>query len=57
MVDAAAVIASAAEGGDGHGEPDLKDGVLGVTIPKKPEVQAKRITVGSGDKGAATAKS
>jgi len=36
---------------------DLKDGVLSVTIPKKPEVQAKRITVGSGDKGGATAKS
>ncbi|HEY0712323.1 MAG TPA: HSP20 family small heat-shock protein [Polyangia bacterium] len=31
-----------------HVNADMKDGVLTVTIPKRPEVQPRRITVGSG---------
>jgi HSP20 family protein len=33
-----------------HANADLKDGVLTVSVPKRPEVQAKRIPVGGGDK-------
>jgi len=33
-----------------HVRADLKDGVLSLIIPKKPEVQPKRITVGGGEK-------
>jgi HSP20 family protein len=32
-----------------HVAADLKDGVLVVNVPKKPEVQPKRITVGKGE--------
>ncbi|HEX4404475.1 MAG TPA: HSP20 family small heat-shock protein [Polyangia bacterium] len=36
------------EGTDGeHVSAELKDGVLTLSVPKKPEVQAKRITIGA----------
>ncbi|HVZ72844.1 MAG TPA: Hsp20/alpha crystallin family protein [Polyangia bacterium] len=42
------------DGVDGeHVTADLKDGVLTVTVPKKPEVQPKRIVVGGGTPPAA----
>lgn len=40
------------DGADGeHVSAELKDGVLTVSIPKKPEVQPKRITIGKGGEG------
>jgi HSP20 family protein len=33
-----------------HIKAELKDGVLNLVVPKKPEVQAKRITIQSGEK-------
>lgn len=38
-----------------HVSADLKDGVLTVTVPKKPEVQPKKVAVNSGE-GKAQAK-
>jgi HSP20 family protein len=43
------------DGSDGeHIAADLKDGVLTLRVPKKPEVQAKRITIGTSSGGAST---
>jgi HSP20 family protein len=33
-----------------HVQADLKNGVLSLVLPKKPEVQPKRIAVGTGEK-------
>ena len=38
---------------------DLKNGVLTLSVPKKPEVQPRKVTIntaGGGDKGAQPAK-
>jgi HSP20 family protein len=44
------------DGTDGeHVTADVKEGVLTVRVPKKPEVQARRITIGSPPSGAAKA--
>jgi HSP20 family protein len=43
------------EGVDGENvAADLKSGVLTLTVPKKPEVQPKKITVGAGNKAPKT---
>jgi len=39
-----------------HVQADLKDGVLNVVIPKKPEVQAKRIPLKGANEGEKKAK-
>ncbi len=47
------------EGIDGDNvQADLKSGVLTLSVPKKPEVQPRKVTIntGSGDKGAEKAK-
>lgn len=44
------------DGADGeHVSAEMKDGVLTVRIPKKPEVQPRRITIGKGGEGKAKA--
>jgi HSP20 family protein len=45
------------DGGDGEQvTADLKNGVLTLQIPKRPEAQPKKITIGKGDDGGGKAK-
>lgn len=45
------------DGADGeHVTADLKNGVLTLQIPKRPEAQPKKITIGKGGDGGGTAK-